>query len=172
MADRRESQDLCFLGGMDQTEFIKKYAPLLISEGAIVHMDGRLLGRHSGLANFTIGQRKGIDIAFPSALYVIQKDYVKNTLIVGEKHLLGKTGLIARGINWISGKAPGRQFNAQVRIRYRATEKECVITLLTEDKISVEFDQPLGISPPVRRWLCIRGMSAWVWALSNDTIRS
>jgi tRNA-specific 2-thiouridylase len=157
VADRKESQDLCFLGNMDQEEFIKHYAPELISEGDIIHMDGRLLGRHTGLANFTIGQRKGIDIAFPSPLYVIQKEYGTNRLIVGEKQLLGKTGLIAGSINWISGEAPGVEFKAMVRIRYRSPERECNITYIKNDKIFVEFSQPLRDVTPGQALVMYQG---------------
>ncbi|MGA9396794.1 MAG: tRNA 2-thiouridine(34) synthase MnmA [Anaerolineaceae bacterium] len=143
VAARKESQDLCFLGGMDQAEFITRFAPGMVSKGDIYHADGHLLGSHNGMAFYTIGQRKGINIAYASALYVIQKDYQKNRLIVGEKELLGKTGLIAGGINWVSGKAPGEKFSATVKIRYRSVEKNCKITILPDEKIAVQFGQSL-----------------------------
>jgi tRNA-specific 2-thiouridylase len=143
VAEREESQDLCFLGGLDQFKFVSRFAPNLFSEGTIEHVDGRKLGKHQGLAFFTIGQRKGISIAFPYPLYVIQKDIHNNRLIVGEKQLLGNNRLTAGGVNWVSGEAPGEEFYAQARIRYRSAEKECLIKTRSVGRIDVQFSHDL-----------------------------
>jgi tRNA-specific 2-thiouridylase len=141
VADRKESQDLCFLGNLDQTDFIQHFAPEILRTGEIVHKDGRVLGEHSGLANYTEGQRKGIQVAFSEPLYVVEKDIQNNRLIVGEKEYLGKTSLITRDVNWISGKTPAKSINAVVKIRYRAAGQEAEILVRQDGKLNVQFNQ-------------------------------
>jgi tRNA-specific 2-thiouridylase len=139
VADRSESQDLCFLGVLDQNDFIDQYAPDLLKSGEIIHQDGRVLGEHRGLARYTVGQRKGIQIAQSSALYVLKKDILNNRLIVGEEELLGTSGLTAGSINWISGHAPSDAFSATVKIRYGAAGKEGFIKVREDGKLDVRF---------------------------------
>jgi tRNA-specific 2-thiouridylase len=143
VTDRRESQDLCFLGGMKQNEFIYKYAPELIREGDITLVNGKLLGRHAGLVNYTIGQRKGIRIAHPNALYVVSKDYHNNRLIVGEKELLGRNSLVVGGLNWISGYPPRNKFQAKFMIRYHSIERDGEFELKPDGKLEVKSKQTI-----------------------------
>jgi tRNA-specific 2-thiouridylase len=143
VADRKESQDLCFLGQLDQKDFIHQYSPEILLTGDIVHKDGRILGEHTGLANYTEGQRKGIKIAYSEPLYVVEKDIQNNRLIVGEREYLGRTSLTARDVNWISGKAPAKSFEATVRIRYRAAGQKAEIQESQDDKLTVHFKEPV-----------------------------
>lgn len=143
VASRIESQDLCFFGGLDQDKFIRTYAPGLMTEGDIVNTQGEFIGKHRGLALYTIGQRKGIMIPATSALYVIQKDIRNNRLVVGEKQILGKASLVAGAVNWISGNAPGNKFHAKIKIRYRSPDKECTIITRQDGKIEAHLDEPL-----------------------------
>ncbi|PJF33465.1 MAG: tRNA 2-thiouridine(34) synthase MnmA, partial [Candidatus Thermofonsia Clade 1 bacterium] len=89
-------------------------------EGEIKTRDGRVLGRHTGLPNYTIGQRKGLGIASPEPLYVIALDTANNALIVGTRDELGKSQLTATRVNWISGTPPSAPIRAEVKIRYKA----------------------------------------------------
>lgn len=141
VATRLESQDLCFLGGLSQKAFIKEYAPDLLTKGEIVHVDGRVIGEHSGLAGYTIGQRKGLQIAHAAPLYVIRKDLINNRLIVGEREYQGVSNLTGGSVNWISGIAPGTEFRAIVKIRSRAIGREANVRLLDEGRLEVQFDQ-------------------------------
>ncbi len=119
-ADRSDSQDLCFLGGEDYRNFLRRNAPGIGHSGPILTRDGRTLGEHEGLPFYTIGQRKGLGIASPIPLYVMAKKVETNALIVGSEDELGSRDLTANQVNWIAGKAPEGQFRAEVKTRYTA----------------------------------------------------
>ncbi len=141
-ASRADSQDLCFLAGDDYRNFIQRNAPEMLKPGEIVTRDGRMVGRHNGLANYTIGQRKGLGAALPVPLYVITKDAVSNTLIVGTLDELGVSELTARYVNWLAGTAPQGSFRAQVKSRYTAREAEALVVPLNGHQVKVQFDVP------------------------------
>jgi tRNA-specific 2-thiouridylase len=90
--------------------------------GAIEDNQGNLLANHSGLSNFTIGQRKGIGISGPAPLYVIDKDVERNTLIVGPKADLGRTQFTVRELNWVLGDFPTESNELSVQVRYRSPD--------------------------------------------------
>jgi tRNA-specific 2-thiouridylase len=117
-ANRPESQDLCFLGGEDYRTFLSEH--LVATPGAIEDNQGNTLANHTGLSNFTIGQRKGIGISGPEPLYVIDKDVEKNALIVGPKSALGRTNFTVREVNWVHGDSPSERAALTVQVRYRA----------------------------------------------------
>lgn len=139
VADRADSQDLCFLAGQDYRSFLTRYAPEVAQPGKIVHADGQHVGEHQGLAFYTIGQRKGLGIAAPRPLYVLEKNLATNELVVGDEAQLGRSGLTAGGMNWVSGAAPAEPFEAQVKIRYRAVLAPAVVTPQGNDQITVHF---------------------------------
>lgn len=142
-ASRKDSQDLCFLAGEDYRGFLQRNAAEMLHPGEIVRRDGRSVGTHDGLANYTIGQRKGLGIAGPVPLYVIGKDAASNLLIVGEADELGSDELIARDVNWISGEAPREPFRAEVKIRYTARPARATVTPLDDGtRASVRFEAP------------------------------
>jgi tRNA-specific 2-thiouridylase len=142
-ASRKDSQDLCFLAGEDYRNFLKRNAAEMLQPGEIVTQDGKVVGRHDGLANYTIGQRKGLGASSPVPLYVIKKNAAKNELIVGAGDELGFAELTAREVNWISGAAPREPFHALVKIRYTAKEVEGLVTPLGENQLRVAFDAPV-----------------------------
>ena len=138
---RPDSQDLCFLAGEDYRNFIQRNAAEMLVPGEIARRDGRTLGQHNGLANYTIGQRKGLGVQSSVPLYVLGKDAATNTLIVGESHELGTDELIADDVNWTSGKAPKEPFRAEVKIRYTAREAWAQVMPLAGGKqVQVRFD--------------------------------
>lgn len=141
-ASRRDSQDLCFLAGEDYRNFIQRNAAQILNPGEIVTRDGKVLGAHNGLANYTIGQRKGLGIASPVPLYVIMKDAVRNTLVVGTQDELGSSELTACDVNWVSGEIPGGPFRAEVKIRYTAKEAEALVIPIEGNQVQVMFDAP------------------------------
>jgi tRNA-specific 2-thiouridylase len=141
-ASRRDSQDLCFLAGEDYRNFLQRHAADMLRSGQIVTRAGRSIGEHNGLANYTIGQRKGLGVASAVPLYVLGKNSNDNTLIVGTQEELGSSTLTARDINWIAGEAPGAPFRAEVKIRYTAREAEAVVTPLEGNRAWVHFEAP------------------------------
>ncbi|MFZ5882673.1 MAG: tRNA 2-thiouridine(34) synthase MnmA [Chloroflexota bacterium] len=141
-ASRKDSQDLCFLAGEDYRDFIRRNAAEMLQPGEIVTHEGKVLGHHTGLANYTIGQRKGLGVAFPVPLYVLAKDAARNALVVGTQEELGTTELTAHHVNWLSGEAPREPFRAEVKIRYTAKEVEAWVTPMGADQAQVKFDAP------------------------------
>ncbi len=141
-ASRKDSQDLCFLAGEDYRNFIRRNAAEMLAPGAIVTRDGKVLGQHTGLANYTIGQRKGLGVAFPLPLYVLAKDAARNVLVVGTQEELGTLELTAGEVNWVRGEAPLEPFRAEVKIRYTAKEAEAWVEPLGKGQVRVRFDAP------------------------------
>jgi tRNA-uridine 2-sulfurtransferase len=141
-ASRKDSQDLCFLAGEDYRNFLQRNAAEMLKPGEILTREGRAVGAHTGLANYTIGQRKGLGLASPVPLYVLGKDSMTNSLIVGTQEELGSRELIARDVNWLSGEALTAPFRAEVKIRYTAKEAEAWVTPIDGRKVRVEFDMP------------------------------
>jgi tRNA-specific 2-thiouridylase len=141
-ASRRDSQDLCFLAGDDYRNFLQRHAPDMLKPGQIVNEGGEVLGEHNGLANYTIGQRKGLGISSPVPLYVITKNAEHNTLVVGTQAELGSRELVANEVNWISGETPPQAFRAEVKIRYTAKEADALVLPLADGQVKVQFDAP------------------------------
>ena len=141
-ASRKDSQDLCFLAGEDYRHFLQRNAVEMLQPGAILTREGKSVGTHTGLANYTIGQRKGLGFASPVPLYVLGKDSGTNALIVGTKEELGSGELTAHDVNWLSGETPKEPFRADVKIRYTAKEAEALVTPMDEDRAQVRFDAP------------------------------
>jgi tRNA-specific 2-thiouridylase len=141
-ASRKDSQDLCFLAGDDYRNFLQRHAAEMLVPGRIVTRDGREVGEHNGLANYTIGQRKGLGVASPVPLYVLGKNAVTNTLVVGTQEELGSRELTAHEVNWVSGEAPTEPFRAEVKIRYTAKEAWAWVTPMEGGGAKVRFDAP------------------------------
>ena len=141
-ASRHDSQDLCFLAGDDYRNFLQRNAASILMPGSIISTDGANLGEHNGLANYTIGQRKGLGLSSSVPLYVLGKQAATNTLIVGTQAQLGSTELTIHDVNWISGRAPDSGFKAEVKIRYTAREAPALVIPLDGDRARVRFDAP------------------------------
>ncbi|MBI3762059.1 MAG: tRNA 2-thiouridine(34) synthase MnmA [Chloroflexi bacterium] len=143
VAERPESQDLCFLADGNYRRFLADHAPAAVHSGPIVSTSGDFLGEHRGLPFYTIGQRKGIGVAAPEALYVIGTDPARNALIVGSEAELGNDRLTAARVNWIAGSLPPGPIRASVKIRYKAAEAPATITPSGADRVEVVFDHRL-----------------------------
>ena len=148
VADQEESQDLCFIGKEGYRDFLERMAPEAASPGEIVDMDGKILGRHEGLAFYTIGQRKGIRLAAPEPYYVVGKDQAQNRLVVGFIERTGQKALKAAQANWIAGKPPAQGEEYDVMIRYRANPVKARLLAVTENNFELEFTETVrGITP-------------------------
>ncbi len=118
-AQKPESQDLCLVehyGSMKR--FIDKHIEL--NEGEIVHVNGKVLGMHNGIQHFTVGQRKGLGIAWPEPLYVKSLDRVKNIVYVADKSDLFNKEAIITEVNWVSIEEPKQEIQVEAQIRYRS----------------------------------------------------
>jgi tRNA-specific 2-thiouridylase len=142
VADRAESQDLCFLTDNDYRRFLQAQAPEAVRPGPILDTAGRTIGQHKGLPFYTIGQREGLGIAAPEALYVMQMDVSRNALVVGTKAELGRRELVATEVHYISGQIPHGPLEITAKIRYRAVESEALLTPLEDGRAQVTFAQP------------------------------
>jgi tRNA-specific 2-thiouridylase len=101
VAEKADSQDICFVPTGRYTGVIERLKPGALKPGDIVHVDGRRLGRHEGIINYTIGQRKGLKIPGPEPLYVVRLDAARNEVIVGPRDCLRTSGLLLRNTNWL-----------------------------------------------------------------------
>jgi tRNA-specific 2-thiouridylase len=133
---------LCFLAGDDYRNFLQRNAPELLRSGDIVTRDGAVIGAHTGLANYTIGQRKGLGLQSHVPMYVIAKNAADNSLIVGTQAELGLSELTARAVNWVSGEGPRGEFRAAVKIRYTAKEAGAQVMPIGQDQVRVTFEAP------------------------------
>lgn len=118
-ADKGESQDICFIGHDGVAGFLKREAPDAFRPGEIRHQDGRVLGEHQGLAGFTIGQRKGLGVAWTEPLYVTAIDVAANAVVLGPRETLMETTLRLRDCTWHGGSLPAG-IDVRVRPRYRS----------------------------------------------------
>lgn len=141
VADRPESQDLCFLGGQDYRQFLEGVASG--SPGPILDRQGNRIGEHSGVHGYTIGQRKGLGLSAPRPLYVLDKDPVTNTLVVGPREELARTEFIAGPVQWIAGAAPAPDRHVEVQVRYRSREVPATITPDGDGKVRFRTESPL-----------------------------
>jgi tRNA-specific 2-thiouridylase len=148
VASKHDSQDLCFLSDGNYRRFLRQYRPQIVQPGPIMNRAGEVLGQHSGLPDYTIGQRKGLGLSSPEPLYVLATDPHRNALIVGPQAELGSDHLTAARVNWIAGSPPPEPMHAQVKIRYKAQPAQATITPLANARVAVQFDTPLrGITP-------------------------
>ena len=141
-AQKKESQDICFVKNGDYTSFIEFYTGKTYPEGDFLNIDGNVIGRHKGIIRYTIGQRKGLGISFGKPMYVYSKDPVNNTItLAGDDDLLGRQ-LTARDINLISVDEIRSPMRVKARARYNQIEQDAIVEQLDKDTLRVTFDQP------------------------------
>jgi len=143
VSSRKDSEDLCFLKGLDQAGFLHNYAADLLQPGPIRDREGKQLGEHLGLPLYTIGQRKGIRVAAEAPLYVMSKDTSNNTLIVGRAFELAHSQIIAGKPNWISGQAPSLEPLYDVKIRAAATPARANLQISESGDMIATLEKPL-----------------------------
>ena len=141
VAEKVESQDLCFLANGDYRDFLTRHAPEgSIRPGEIRDTSGKVLGVHQGLPFYTIGQRKGLGLAASEPRYVISLDAAENAVIVGGQHELGRRECTARAMHYVSGCQPIEPFRASAKIRYKA--REAAVTVQPQgSRVLIEFDE-------------------------------
>lgn len=141
-AKKRDSQDICFIKSGDYKDFINNNCDFVSREGDFVLRDGTKIGTHKGLINYTIGQRKGLGIAFSEPLYVVKKDIQSNTVVLGVEKDLYSTSVKVSNVNYISGKVPTDKFKVEVKLRYSQKQSTAIATPLSENTVLLEFSEP------------------------------
>ncbi|MBI2118992.1 MAG: tRNA 2-thiouridine(34) synthase MnmA [Elusimicrobia bacterium] len=147
-AEKKESQDICFLEGRDYREFIKEQTSQPLKKGAIQTQDGKILGEHLGLPFYTIGQREKLGVATGERLYVIGKDSKTNTLIVGKESENLQNCCLVHSVNWCSDQIPNESVRALVKVRYRHKGALAAINLLSAQEAKIVFDQDVSSITP------------------------
>jgi tRNA-specific 2-thiouridylase len=163
VAAKPESQEICFVAQNDYRGFIDRYAssheeepehaPLAVGvakgnmiqiprPGPIYNQEGQTLGRHRGLAYYTIGQRKGLGLTSLEPLHVLRIDSAQNALVVGPAEALLRDTCVVGNMHFLSGETPTEPFSARVRIRYKAPEQEALVTPLDAQHVQVTFSRP------------------------------
>ena len=140
--NKPDSQEICFVKDNDYAGYVKKHAKKRIDPGFFVDTKGNVLGKHNGIINYTIGQRKGLGIAFGKPMFVVDIDPVKNTVVLGDNEDIFSNALIAKDINLISIDDIKEPISVQAKVRYSARPSNATVTKVGEDTIKIVFDEP------------------------------
>lgn len=150
VADKPDSQDICFVPNGDYASVIEKLRPGAADPGQIVHADGRVLGEHNGVIRFTVGQRRGLGIGgLDEPLYVVKLDVDKRQVIVGPKELLATRRVPLREVNWL-GDGDFEAGEHEVRVRVRSTRRPAEAIIRPTGKATAEVELAVaeeGVSP-------------------------
>lgn len=163
VAEKKESQEICFVPDGDYAGFIDRYLTAeqqtdrLPPSGDIVTSNGEVVGSHTGIHRYTIGQRRGIGVSQPRPLYVLGIDTAKDRVIVGYDEDLLSEEFTAAGVNWIALDNPAEPVRAEVRVRYRHTAAPATLTPLEDNRVRVEFDEPQRAITPGQATVFYRG---------------
>lgn len=153
-AQRPESQEICFIPNGRYSEFISRYLEPVA--GNIIDSNGKVLGKHRGIVNYTVGQREGLGIALGRPQYVLSIDPVKNTVTVGDNHELMSGSLRVGRVNWILPR-PAKAVKARVKIRHQHAGARATVRPLGAEAAEVTFDQPQRAVTPGQSAVFYRG---------------
>ena len=156
VSEKSDSQEVCFIPGDDYVAYLEEKGRLKGIRGDIIHVRGKLLGTHGGTHRYTIGQRKGLGIAWSEPLYVIAIDAERNIVVAGEEPHLYADGLVAGELGWIIAPEGG-QFDATCKIRYRHQPVACRVNPMEDGRGHVMFDEPLKAVTPGQSVVFYRG---------------
>jgi tRNA-uridine 2-sulfurtransferase len=141
-ADKPDSQEICFIPSNNYRNFLDKVKPGMAAPGAMVDTTGNVVGTHTGVPNYTVGQRKGLGALGAEPHFVVELRPQENVVVVGTNEDLLSPTLTADDVHWTSGEEPEGPFRANVKIRYRALEVPATVTPLPRRRMKVEFDTP------------------------------
>ena len=140
--DKPDSQDICFVPDGDYARFIREYTGIMPEHGDVIDSKGNVLGRHEGIINYTIGQRKGLGIAFGKPMYVIDKNVDDNTVTVGDSDELFSDRLRAVDVNVIADPEYGKSVKCKAKTRYKQAEQACEVVFSSNGTAEVVFEEP------------------------------
>ncbi len=142
VADKRDSQEICFVPDNDYAAFVEREAPDLVRAGTIISATGHVIGTHEGVHRFTVGQRKGLRLSSSDPLYVIGIDAASARVTVGPKDALERRSLWAAEVNWLSGLAPVDWIPVAAQIRHRHAAAPGRVRALDARRAELVFDGP------------------------------
>jgi len=150
VADKADSQEICFVNEDNYSAFIEKHVPGSGKSGEIVDQNGKVYGGHRGITNYTVGQRRGLGISYKKPLYVIKIDVEKNQVVVGEEDDTYGEELVAKDVSYVSGQLFGHSKERKVhaKIRYATPEYKATILPLDNGKVKVIFDEAVKAITP------------------------
>lgn len=156
-AQKPDSEDLCFVPGGDYAAFLERRTGAPLPPGDFLDREGRVLGRHRGLARYTVGQRRGVGISGPEPRYVLSKDPAANTVTLGPESALFSSRFSVREVSWVSGVSPASPLRAEVCVRYQGKRTPALLTPLPGGRLLAETDLPVRAVTPGQSAVFYRG---------------
>ncbi len=148
VAEKPESQDICFVPDGDYARLLRARQPELFRPGPVLDSAGKVLGTHCGAAGFTVGQRKGLGLAFGERRYVVRIDAAKNAVVLGSEREAQQRVVLASGVNWISGRVPSEPVRVHASVRYGSKGGSALVWPIAPDRAEVRFDEPQWAPTP------------------------
>jgi tRNA-specific 2-thiouridylase len=148
VAEKPESQDICFVPDNDYEAFLRRRRPELFQPGPVLDTAGNVLGQHEGIAGFTVGQRKGLGLAFGERRYVVRLDPEKNAVVLGTEDDVRTRVVEAGGARWVSGSPPTRPFRVHASVRYQSKGGDALVEPMGKGRVRVTFDEPQWAPTP------------------------
>ena len=139
VSHKSESQEICFIKDNNYKKFINKYKTQNMPKGEFVDSKGNVLGYHSGITNYTIGQRRKLGISTGKPMYVLDIDKENNRILLGSNKELFSTHLIAKDLNWIMIDKLEKEMEVQAKVRYGAKPADAIISALENNRVKVIF---------------------------------
>ncbi|HEU5349461.1 MAG TPA: tRNA 2-thiouridine(34) synthase MnmA [Ktedonobacterales bacterium] len=162
VATKTESQEICFVAANDYRGFVKRYAEAngqpAPAPGPILDLSGRQLGAHTGLANYTVGQRKGLGISAREPLHVLRMDSARNAVIVGPAAALERDTFTVRQTTWTHDAPPDEPVSVAVKVRYKAQPVNGVVVPLPDGRAEITLEQPIRAVTPGQAAVFYGGM--------------
>jgi tRNA-specific 2-thiouridylase len=147
VADKPDSQEICFVPDQDYAGFIRRHRGEFDTSGELVDTAGNVVGRHAGYEQFTIGQRRGLGVAFGAPRYVVEVRAESRQVVIGTRDDLARRDLEADRLNWLIDDVP-RRFECTAKIRYLHAAEKAEVEYLNDDRVLVRFGDPqFGVAP-------------------------
>ena len=156
VAEKKDSQEICFVTSGRHGEFVRDRQGDVDTSGEIVTTSGDVVGHHPGIEQFTIGQRKGLGVAMGEPYFVVKIDAPRRQVVIGKVEELGRNRLSASRTNWLVDP-PSQRFTCLAQIRYNSRPQSATATILDDDRLEIEFDQPQNGVAPGQAVVCYDG---------------
>ena len=147
-ANKPDSEDICFVPDGNYKRFLEENSEIKPKKGNIVHVNGKVLGKHNGLYNYTIGQRKGLGISYKEPLFVVGFNKEKNEVIVGEKDYIYKKEMIVKDVNLLLVDSIDDPMKVSVKTRYSSVEEDATVEMIDANTIKVVFENHVARITP------------------------